>query len=525
MNRDGALAICLVFFLVFSFPLAPFTSNYTDATHNSSVDDPLKQLKKNISEYKQSRPPTVDHEVEIVVKMEKGSSVPESSEFTIERVYTKKDQRFMRGSISMTEVRSLLNNPRMQAVRITSTQPIYNGRVASGVNVIGADSLHKRGITGENVTVGIIDSDFWIGHPAIFRSVGAYRSFNTTSTSNWRHGTAVASVVIDTAPSVNLHLAAIGPTTTAEEYAAAVEWLQQSGVDIIVDAGSYYAQPGDGTGPIAQIAANASSETVFITSVGNYAQQYWAGNYSSDKDTGKNEVKWVTSHTGAQANPLNNGEPFSGDVRLTLRWDGWPKTAVDYDLYLIRKQPGDDVVVAKATGHNGRPFEYLEATVPRGQYYVSIQVVTGPEPGNTSHLELFANRELRYRSLGGLTAPATAPSVIAVGASENGTVEPFSVRGADIVAPDAVALAGMTVEGGTSFSTSYVAGTAALLLSANPGLTAEEVRSLLKSSADNIGSDGIDPRSGYGRVNATRAIKLANKTNAGGFTEPRSIAI
>lgn len=516
MNRNGAVALCLVV-LVLSLSLTPVISAPTAPTDDSSIVNHMKEMKERIN-WQRDRPPSVYHEVEVVVRMENGTTVPELDEFTIERVYTEKAQRFMRGSIPMSEVRSLLDNPHMQAVRISSTQPIHDGRVASGVDRINADSLQKRGITGENVTVGVIDSDFWISHPAIFRSVDAYRSFGNTS--NWRHGTAVASVVIDTAPSADLHLAAIGSTTTPEEYAAAVEWLLQSGADVIVDAGSYYAQPGDGTGPIAQIATNASSEVVFVTSVGNHAQRYWAGNYSA----GENEHKWVTIHNGTQANPLNNGEPFSGTVRLTLRWDGWPKTPVNYDLYLFREQPGDNVLVARATGHDGRPFEYLEVSVPRGQYYVSIRVVNGPNPGKTSHLELFASRELRYRSFGGHAAPATAPGVIAVGSVENGTVEPFSARGADIVAPDAVALGGVTIKGGTSFSAPYVAGTAALLLSANPGLTPEEVRMLLKASADDIGPDGVDPRSGFGRVNATRAAAMANRTNTDGLTGPTSTA-
>lgn len=102
--------------------------------------------------------------------------------------------------------------------------------------------------------------------------------------------------------------------------------------------------------------------------------------------------------------------------------------------------------------------------------------------------------------------------MIAVGASENGSVEPFSAYGADIVAPDAVAVEGITIEGGTSFSAPYVAGTAALVLSENPTMTPKEVRTTLMVTADDIGPDGVDRRSGYGVVNATRAVKQADET-------------
>lgn len=512
MNRKDALVVFVALALLLS--VAPLSAHITGPiipSDDPSTTDSIESFKDRLNRYRSNHSQSVDREVEVVVEMENGTTIPTSDKFTIERIYTEEGQRFMRGSIPMSEVRSLVKDPRLQAVRITSDQPIYDGRISSGVHIINADSLHNRNIRGENVTVGIIDSDFRISHPSIARSVGAYRMFGNTS--NWQHGTAVASVVIDTAPNAELHLASIGPTTTTEEYAKAVEWLLRSGADIIIDAGSYYAQPGDGTGEISQIVSNASSETVFITSSGNYAQRYWAGNYSSRSG-------WVTIHNGTPANFLNNGEPFSGSVTLTLRWDGWPNTSTDYDLYLLRKQPGKDAIVAKSTGHDGRPFEYLETSVPRGEYYVSIKAVTGPGRSETSHLELFANRELLFQSPARPTAPANAQGVLAVGSSENGTVEPFSVRSADIVAPDSVALEDVSIDGGTSFSAPYVAGTAALVLSANPELTPEEVRTVIKSSADDIGPEGVDPSSGYGLVNATSAVTIANEMSDNEPTDP-----
>src|SRR5258705_9106462 len=62
---------------------------------------------------------------------------------------------------------------------------------------------------------------------------------------------------------------------------------------------------------------------------------------------------------------------------------------------------------------------------------------------------------------------------------------------------------------GTSFSAPIVAGVAALVLSANPSLTAAQVTSVLKQSADDLGSAGWDPSYGSGRVNADRAVSLA----------------
>jgi uncharacterized repeat protein (TIGR01451 family) len=64
--------------------------------------------------------------------------------------------------------------------------------------------------------------------------------------------------------------------------------------------------------------------------------------------------------------------------------------------------------------------------------------------------------------------------------------------------------------GGTSAASPLAAGIAGLILSAAPELTAEEVRQLLRETADKIGPeaylDGRNDRYGYGRVNAHRAL-------------------
>lgn len=69
--------------------------------------------------------------------------------------------------------------------------------------------------------------------------------------------------------------------------------------------------------------------------------------------------------------------------------------------------------------------------------------------------------------------------------------------------------------GGTSSSTPLVAGICALILSANPDLTAKEVKQILQQTADKIGnpaeynSTGQSVKFGYGRVNADKAVAEA----------------
>jgi subtilisin family serine protease len=69
--------------------------------------------------------------------------------------------------------------------------------------------------------------------------------------------------------------------------------------------------------------------------------------------------------------------------------------------------------------------------------------------------------------------------------------------------------------GGTSSATPLAAGVAALVLSTNPKLSSDELRELLRQTADKIGSGydakGFSPRLGYGRVNAARAVEEARR--------------
>ena len=62
---------------------------------------------------------------------------------------------------------------------------------------------------------------------------------------------------------------------------------------------------------------------------------------------------------------------------------------------------------------------------------------------------------------------------------------------------------------GTSSATPITSGVVGLILSVNPNLTAVQVQQLLKDNADDIGPAGFDNGSGWGRVNANRAVMAA----------------
>lgn len=125
---------------------------------------------------------------------------------------------------------------------------------------------------------------------------------------------------------------------------------------------------------------------------------------------------------------------------------------------------------------------------------------------------------------GAVTYPATLSDVIAVGATNhNDQRAAYSNYGPelDITAPggDAGAQIYSTVIGddydwmsGTSMAAPHVAGLAGLLFSQDPSRTNTEVRSLIESTADDLGGAGWDQYYGWGRINAYNALSAAPDT-------------
>ncbi len=120
-------------------------------------------------------------------------------------------------------------------------------------------------------------------------------------------------------------------------------------------------------------------------------------------------------------------------------------------------------------------------------------------------------------SAGAITYPATLASVMAVGSTNhNDQKSSFSNFGADleVVAPGENIYMTTTGNGyasnsGTSFAAPHVGGLAGLLFSANPTLTNEQVRQIIKDTADDLGAAGFDTLTGWGRINAAAAVALA----------------
>jgi serine protease AprX len=94
------------------------------------------------------------------------------------------------------------------------------------------------------------------------------------------------------------------------------------------------------------------------------------------------------------------------------------------------------------------------------------------------------------------------------GPTADGRIKPdLCAPGYRITAPKAGTADRYVPLNGTSMAAPFVAGTAALLLSANPYLSAEEVKAILYRTAEDWGPLGKDSDYGWGVINPYRALQ------------------
>ncbi len=159
--------------------------------------------------------------------------------------------------------------------------------------------------------------------------------------------------------------------------------------------------------------------------------------------------------------------------------------------------------------------------------------------GSGDEMRFFVDGQIYWKTTGvydgvqGISYPASYPDTAAVGASSDfGLRSDYSQYGPDLdfVAPSSggrkqIASTDRTGSegsdfgnyshtfGGTSAATPLASGVAALMLSENPNLTADQVRTLMRQTCQKIGDDPyVNDRNdqyGYGRIDAAAAVSAA----------------
>jgi len=109
--------------------------------------------------------------------------------------------------------------------------------------------------------------------------------------------------------------------------------------------------------------------------------------------------------------------------------------------------------------------------------------------------------------------PGAYPTTVAVAATDsNDNWATFSEHHpyVDVAAPGVSIYSTLpgsyNYQSGTSMATPFVSGLAALIWSLDSGLSHDQVRSYIETTADDLGTPGKDDYFGYGRINAWRAL-------------------
>ncbi|MFC1839531.1 S8 family serine peptidase [Thermodesulfobacteriota bacterium] len=292
---------------------------------------------------------------------------------------------------------------------------------------------------------------------------------------------------------------------------------------------------------------------------------HWEGTfYDSDDDLwhefDKDISYSVYNVIGAYPDWNDEGESETDEVTILMRWDDWAGTGIDYDLTLFTHNPSDpedfeieeiswaSQEVDPETGiQYAPPMEYISVDIRDWESfrYFSIVITRWDEGdptginlelylGGTSAFLPFTSTEAIAMSSSSITEPADAESVLAVGAIDymnwaEGPQEDFSSQGPtndwngsparikpDIMGPDGVTTFAYTDLKdspffGTSAAAPHVAGLAALILSAEPDLTVDELQRFIESTAiDMEGESGKDNIFGWGRMEAAFYIDSDN---------------
>jgi pSer/pThr/pTyr-binding forkhead associated (FHA) protein/subtilisin family serine protease len=380
-----------------------------------------------------------------------------------------------------------------------------------GTSLTGASQWHAAGLRGDGVRVGILDLGF-DGYRSLLGSelpasvVAASFAYGLEPDGSGEvHGTACAEIVHEMAPNAELYLAFYDGTLVS--MGQAVDWLLSQGVHIISNSTTGVVGPMDGSDESAVIVDRAAAQGVlWVNSSGNAAQEHYRGLYTDSDGDGLHEFPDGTEIIGLYI--------YAPQVTVALNWNDWQAVNEDYDLYLFDEE-GNLVASAEdaQSGLAGQQAAELIVGngVPQGLYYASIKADRISRPGM---LDLYSlNAEIEFpvaeHSLG---SPADARGALAVGATEvsDDSLAGYSSQGPsndgrlkpELSGPAGVSSASYApgVFDGTSASTPHVAGAAALVWSAFPDYSFQQVRDYLQAHALDLGSAGPDNAYGYGRL-------------------------
>ncbi|WP_336216121.1 LamG-like jellyroll fold domain-containing protein [Nonomuraea sp. LPB2021202275-12-8] len=411
-------------------------------------------------------------------------------------------------------------------------RPVPLDTTSEGVARSGAQAWHSASPArlGAGVKVGILDVGF--GRLAAAQQAGDLPADVTVNNGlcspqgQSTHGTTVAEVVHDMAPEAKLYLACV---TDSMSFDDAARWLKGQGVQIVNVSMGF---PGTGRGsgmpdaidpdatdpvwsPATVVAWLRGQGVVVVAAAGNEAEQHAYGAVSDANRNG-----WLNFPGGGENQGFTVRES-GAPITIELRWDAWPRTNTDYDVYVMDQLgvPSDNpgrlpVAVAnrpqQETPGGLHPVETvtIENTEAGTAYWIYVKVKNSAPTSTRFDLTIHGRAQgvaIKHPE-GSIAEPASSPYAIAVGAitpagaAAGGDVEGYSSRGPTIdgrVKPDVIGFTGVSTftggpanpetRQGTSIAAAHVTGAAALYKGVRPGLDPAELEALLLDSSTRPG--------------------------------------
>jgi hypothetical protein len=422
------------------------------------------------------------------------------------------------------------------------------GRIAKneGIKVMQTDKWQAAGFTGKGVRIGVIDGGFKFYEelrgtylPKDFQPVDMDKEVGGSGVVDEDvHGTAVSEIIYSHAPDATYFPVAIDGSD--DQFSRAIDYLVSQNVNIISASMGGHGTSGDGNSFLDKKIERLRTEKgiLFLFSAGNEGVSHYAGYFDPAPDGFHQWIPGVTRM--AIGNPSGN----SYSTYVILNWEQWKDggtnpAATDLDLY-ITDQNGNVLKSATNTQSARPPRENIPLSLAPGQLvYIKVRAKTQTKT-DRFRLHIFSHDIPLQFAVPRMAIgdPATSKGALAVGATyfQNDTIEYYSSQGPlpngvfkpEISGPARVSSAAYENEGsanfpGTSASCPQIAGMAAVLKGANPGLNIEDFTTTVLEKTKDLGAPGPDYTFGYGRAdigsqpgqnNAKPQGKLAPKPTA-----------
>lgn len=350
-----------------------------------------------------------------------------------------------------------------------------------GLKAINAEEAYGRGLTGAGITVGVIDSAIFAGHPEfagqITRQAGfLYLDHKVVEATLRRygyawpsdsHGTHVAGIIAGRRDGRGMHGVAPNAKLIGADVFSAVPW------EFMVDhpdvAASFRERVFDQVFPAAVDYAVANGARIIN---GSYGSNAWG------------------SH------------------------DITPEFQLEYEAYQRAVDKGVILVFAAGNGYASWDPITEHPTLPAMMPFIRPENSGSglyEEYGGTydfSGLEgmlvavVAVDRNNRIASFSNRCGVAQNWCVAAPGVAVRAPIRP---GGEDVSGEESAS--GYADWDGTSMATPHVTGALALMLEAYPGLDPQSIVKILFSTTDDLGAPGVDPIYGHGLINVGRATR------------------